>query len=144
MSSGFINTTAKALLDELIGGGAGSTWPVTIFIALSTADPTADGSGAIEPIGNGYARVSSAVFGDWSAATDGATGEADKTHTTTIAFPQASGGSWGTVAHYLIYDALTVGNLLHWGQLDNPVTINNGDDQRFEPGALVIRLKNIA
>lgn len=144
MSSGFLNTTAKALFDELLGSGAGAIWPANVHIGLSIADPGVDGSGVSEPVGNGYARVSSAKVADWSAATDGASGKVEKTHTTTIGFPQASGGSWGTASHFLIYDAATVGNLLHWGPLDNPVSINNGDDQRFDPGGLIVRMSNVA
>ncbi len=144
MSSGFLNTTAKALLDELLGSGSGTTWPATIYIGLSIADPTIDGSGVSEPVGNGYARVSSARVADWSAATDGASGKVDKTHTTTHAFPQATGGGWGTADHFLIWDALTTGNLLHWGALDNPVTINEDDDQRFNPGSMIVRQSNVA
>ncbi len=144
MSSGFLNTTAKALLDSLLGSGAGSTWPATVHISLSIVDPGVDGSGFSEPVGNGYARVTSSKTADWSAATDGAAGEVDKTHTTTIAFPQATGGGWGTAGHYGIHDAAGAGNLLHWGPLDNPVTININDDQRFNPGSLKVRQKNVA
>lgn len=144
MSSGFLNTTAKALLDSLLGSGSGATWPATVYLGLSIVDPGVDGSGVSEPVGNGYARVASGRVADWSAAADGASGQVDKTHTTTISFPQATGGGWGTVGHYLIWDALTGGNLLHWGPLDNPVTININDDQRFNPGTLKVRQSNVA
>lgn len=144
MASGFLNTTAKALLNELLGSGSGATWPATVYIGLSLTDPGITGSGESEPVGNGYARVASARVADWSAATDGASGQVDKTHTTTHAFPQASGGAWGNAGHFLVWDALTAGNLLHWGPLDNPVQINNGDDQRFTPGSLKVRLSNVA
>ena len=144
MASGFLNTTAKALLDELLGSGSGATWPATAHISLSIADPGIDGAGFSEPVGNGYARVASDRVNDWSAATDGASGQVDKTHTTTIGFPQAAGGAWGTASHFGIHDASGAGNLLHWGPLDNPVQINNGDDQRFTPGSLKVRQSNVA
>lgn len=144
MASGLLNTTAKALLNSLLGAGAGSTWPATVHIGLSIADPGVDGAGFAEPVGNGYARVSSNKTADWSAATDGGSGQVEKTHTTSILFPQASGGNWGTASHLGVFDAAGAGNLLHWAPLDNPVPINNGDDQRFNPGGLKVRLSNVA
>lgn len=143
MASGFLNTTAKALLDELLGAGAGATWPANVFISLSIADPTIDGSGFSEPVGNAYARVSSSKTADWSAATDGASGKVEKTHTTVITFPQAT-GSWGTAGWFGIHDAGGGGNLLHWGPLDTPVPININDDQRFNAGGLIVRASNVA
>lgn len=77
----------------------------TVYLALSTADPLDDGSGMAEPSGNGYAR---------QALTFGAASSRRVTQSGTVTFPQAS-GSWGTISHYAIFDAVSAGNLLAHG-----------------------------
>ena len=82
--------------------------PPTIYIALSTADPTDDGSGLAEPSGNGYAREAHAT---WNTAAARAI-----TNNGVITFTQAS-GPWGTITHYAIMDASSGGNMLAHGSL---------------------------
>ena len=43
----------------------------------------------------------------------------------TIYFPEAT-GSWGTCTHYLLFDKQTDGNLLAYGELQEPITPVNG------------------
>ena len=79
-----------------------------IFLALSTADFTEDGSGAAEPVGDNYARTNiSTMFGTVAASrvisNDGL-----------ITCPTAS-GDWGTITHWAIFDAITAGRLLCYG-----------------------------
>ncbi|RKY08024.1 MAG: hypothetical protein DRP56_04780, partial [Planctomycetota bacterium] len=94
------------LLDHVFGNG---TYTVpSIYIALSTADPTDDASGLAEPSGNGYARV---AHSSWNTAASRAID-----NNGTITFPQAT-GSWGTITHYAIFDAATAGNMLAHGSL---------------------------
>ena len=49
------------LSDHVMGVGA-YTPPATVYLGLSTADPTDDASGLAEPSGNGYARESIAFI----------------------------------------------------------------------------------
>lgn len=119
------------VLDHLFGKGAYT--PPTIYVALSTADPTDDGSGAAEPSGNGYARVETAGS-DWDASSGGATANANA-----ITFPEAS-GSWGTVTHFALYDAATNGNMLAHGALDSSEAISSGKTPRFAAGDLDVSL----
>lgn len=89
----------------------------TIYVGLSTANPTDDGSGLAEPSGNAYAR---------QAITLGAAASRRVTLSATVTFPQAT-GAWGTVTHWAIFDASTAGNMLAHGAL-NPaksVVANN-------------------
>ena len=51
---GFSDYWENKILDHIFGKG--SYTPPTIYVGLSTADPTDDGSGLAEPSGNGYAR----------------------------------------------------------------------------------------
>jgi len=49
---------SKTILSSFLGAllGKASVSYGTVYMALSTADPTVDGSGISEPSGNGYAR----------------------------------------------------------------------------------------
>jgi len=49
---GFSNYWENKILDHIFGKG--SYAPPTIYVGLSTADPTDDGSGLAEPSGNAY------------------------------------------------------------------------------------------
>ena len=82
----------------------------TLYLGLSTANPTDDNSGLAEPSGNAYARVT-VIESDWAAAVSGS-----KDNGETLTFPRAT-GSWGTVTHFAIFDAVTSGNMLIYGAL---------------------------
>lgn len=132
----FTNRTAKGLLDSLFGKtsvfGALATAP-TIHVGLSTTAPAEDGTNVTEPVGNGYARVATAA-GDWNTATDADPSVIDNANAVT--FPQAS-GSWGTVTHFVLFDAATAGNVLTSGALDTPRTPSDTTDPAsFAAGAL--------
>ena len=122
------------LLDHVFGNAAYSA-PATLYVGLSTADPTDDGSGIAEPSGGSYARV--AVTNNatnWPAASGGA-----KANGTAITFPQAT-GSWGTVTHFMIMDAASDGNMLAHAALDASKTVDSGDTLSFAIGELDITL----
>lgn len=113
-----------------IFGKASFTQP-TIWVGLSTADPTDDGSGLAEPVGNGYARIETAAS-DWAAWAAG-----EITNAAIIAFAAAS-GSWGTLSHVVLFDAKTAGNVLGSGALTTPTAITTGQAPRFPIGDLHI------
>jgi len=119
------------VLDHVTGKGA-YTSP-TVYVALSTADPTDDASGMAEPSGDAYARVETSAS-DWDASSGGATANA-----TAITFPEAT-GNWGTITHFALYDASTGGNMLMHGALDASRSITNGITPRFAIGELDITL----
>lgn len=120
------NYAEGAILDHIFGGTA-FTQP-TLYLAVSTADPTDDGSGAAEPSGNAYARVAT-VAGDWSR-TDNVTENANQ-----LAFPEAT-GSWGTLTHFMVYDAASGGNMIFHGALDVAKAITTNETLRFPAGNL--------
>jgi len=105
------------------------TAPTTVYVALFLTDPTDAGSGT-ECSGAAYARQS---------ATFGAPSNGVSTTTADIQFPQA-GGSWGTLTHFGIYDALTTGNLLYHGALTTSKTIDTGDVFKIASGSLTVTL----
>ena len=99
------------------------TKPAALHVSLHTADPTDAATGA-EVSGGSYARVQrDPLDANWTgaSATDGVTDNA-----AAITFP-APTASWGVVTHFGIWDAATAGNLLCFGALTTPKTINNGD-----------------
>src|SRR3990167_4174500 len=119
------------LLDHVLGAAA-YTAPATVYVALHTADPLDDGSGA-EVSGGSYARV--AVTNNatnWPAAASGA-----KAKGAAITFPEAT-ASWGTVTHFGIWDAATVGNLLYHGSLTVSKAVTTGDTPSFAVGDIDI------
>lgn len=127
----FGNFWENEILDHLFGKG--SYTPPTIYVALSTADPTDDASGIAEPSGNGYARVQTAGA-DWELAASGATQNANA-----ITYAAAT-GSWGTLTHFALYDALSGGNMLAHGSLGAPQAITTDQIPRFVAGDLDVTL----
>jgi hypothetical protein len=105
------------------------TSPSVVYLGLYTSDPT-DADTGTEVAGNGYAR---------QAITFGAPSNGVSTNSAVIEFPQAT-GSWGTVTHIGIEDALTAGNLLYHTPLDASKTIATGDVFRIAIGSLSVTL----
>lgn len=134
----FANNLENAILDALLGASA-SLLGSSVDIALSTANPGEDGTGIAEPSGAGYARVSVTNDGtEWGAAASG-----EKTNINVITFPQASGGNWGLISHWALYDS---GVMKLYGEIDDgagtptPRQVNDGDIFRFLAGKLRISL----
>lgn len=127
----FSDYLEDALLDHIVGKTS-LTMP-TAYVALSTADPLDNGSGMAEPSGNGYARVQTSGT-DWNAASGGSIDNVND-----ITFPEAT-GSWGTITHFAIFDAVTGGNMLVHGSLSASKSIDNGDTAKFAAGDLDITL----
>jgi hypothetical protein len=127
----FADYWENEILDHLFGKG--SYTPPTIYVGLSTADPTDDASGLAEPSGNSYARVATAGA-DWNVASGGAIANAND-----ITFPEAT-GSWGTITHFAIFDAASAGNMLAQGALNVSKSISSGDTAKFAAGDLDVTL----
>lgn len=121
------NTLENQILDHVLRNTA-YTSPTTVYLALSTADPTEAGSGMTEPSGNGYAR---------QAITFGAAAAGQIQNTSTHDFT-AAGGNWGTLTHFAIYDAVTAGNILYYGALDTARTINDTDTISFASASVTV------
>jgi hypothetical protein len=146
------NYLSKAFLDHMLGGwgatgptgataptGPGALLPevhVGLWKTAGSLNDAADGSAANEVNGVAYVRV--AVDNNstnWPTATGATT--AVKTNGIAIVFPQA-GSNWGTINQFGLLDAASTGNLLFWGDLTSPKTIDNGDTASFSAGALSI------
>ena len=117
-----VNYNEDRLLDMALGNGT----PATLYLGLSTADPTDDMSGLAEPSGGSYARVSITNNAtNFPASSGGA-----KSNGTAFDFPTAT-ASWGLCTHWFLSDASSAGNY-HWhGSLTSSITVDSGETVSF-------------
>ena len=111
---------ANNMLDSRFGSVAVAI-PATYYVGLSTTLPTNTGTNVTEPSGGLYARV--AVTNN--ATNFPAAAARSKSNGTVITFPTAS-ASWGTVTHFVLYDASTGGVFRAWGALAAAQAIASG------------------
>lgn len=119
----------KKLLDHSLGV-LSYTMPSTVYLALFTSDPTDTGVAGTEVSGNAYARQPIA-FSATTSGTGATSNSAD------VLFPSAT-GSWGTVTHIGLMDAVTAGNMLWYGQLTTSKAVGTSD--QFKMGATKLAL----
>ncbi len=120
----------EAIHDHWLGNQAYSA-PANVFVALFTTATDIDGGGT-EVTGGSYARVSVTNNNtNWpDADTNGA-----KSNGIIIQFATPT-VAWGTVTHFAIFDALTVGNMLAQGALAQSEVISIGTDVKIPIGDL--------
>jgi hypothetical protein len=124
----FTNYLENKLLDHVLRNVT-YTSPTTAYVGLFTDAPDDTGAGT-EVSGGSYARVSVSV----TTASAGAV-----TSSANVTFPQAT-GSWGTISHLAIFDALTSGNMLMYTELTTSKVIGNGDIFQISSGNLSVTL----
>ena len=133
----FSDYLEAAILNSVFRATAFPAEPTNVYIALFTAAPS-DSGGGTEVSGNAYARKTISTAGGTAFSAPGVGGE---THNVAEqAFAAASGGNWGTVTHFGIFDAVSGGNLLFHGALTASKVVNDGDVFRFVASALSITL----
>lgn len=131
--AGLSQYAQQELLDHILKTGA-YTPPTNIYVALFTAPPS-DTGGGTEVVGGNYGRI---VCNGWDAATAASPSLAHNTAAINFATPSAG---WGLVTHFALFDAISGGtNLLGWGALGTPKTINSGDTVSFAAGALDVTM----
>jgi hypothetical protein len=106
------------------------TSPTTVYAGLFTSDPTDAGSGT-EVSGGSYARKAITFAAPSNGVTTNSAAACE--------FDQAT-GSWGTITHFGIFDALTSGNLLYHGALTTSKTIASGDVFKFATSSVTVTL----
>ena len=118
------------LLDHLFKGAATPALSAlsTVYVALHTAVPS-DPSAGTEVTGSSYARQAVAAAG-WTRTGSSISNNAE------VAFPAVTGSAYTTVG-WMLYDALSSGNALYWGDTTS-TTMNVGDVPRFAIGALTV------
>ena len=110
------------VLDHFLGTTE-SSFVTQKYLALHTANPAEDGSGAEVANSNNYSRQ---AINFNSASSGSATNTGDVSFT-------ASGGAFGTVSHFGIWDNSShgAGNLIYYGALTASKTIADGDTIKF-------------
>lgn len=125
----FSNYLETKVLDHVFGGTA-YTAPSTLYLALHTANPDEDATGAeVSTSGTAYARTAVAF------TTTGNT----TSNTSAVEFSTAT-ANFGTVSHVGVWDASTGGNMLAYAALTSSKTIETGDVFRVPAGDLDITL----
>jgi hypothetical protein len=129
------NYLENKVLDHVLTATA-YTQPSTRYLALFTntsgnaAANLEAGTLTDEISGNSYTRKT-VTF----AAASGGTSATNAT----VTFDAAT-GNWGTITHVAVMDASTSGNVLFWGAVTTPKTIENGDTFQVSSGNLTISL----
>jgi len=118
------NYLENKILDHVLSTTS-YTMPSDAYVSLHTADPTEAGTGT-EVSGGSYARQSAA----FNAATGGSTSNS--------ALIQFSNMPTATVTHFGIWDAVTGGNILLYGELSSSKSVTAGDTIAFNAGTLTI------
>jgi hypothetical protein len=121
------NTFETRTLQWLFTTGS-PTRPTAWYIGLFTTAP-GETNGGTEISGNAYAReaVTFTVSGN------------EATNNAAIEWATAT-GSWGTITHIAVFDALTSGNMIAYASLTASKTIETGDVFRIPAGDLDITL----
>lgn len=126
----FLNLVAG----NVFGSKKSPAVPEKYYLGLSSTAPNAEGSGATEPAsGTGYARVELTTL---SAPTNGVV-----TNTAAIDFAEST-AEWGTMTHFVIYDALTDGNLLMYGELSASRRVEAATIMTIKIGSLNLSVVN--
>jgi len=119
--------THKKVLDHALKTASYSP-PATIYVGLSTADPTETGGGWADPTYTGYARKSIA-FGAASARAIA--------QNALVTFDQCTAGS-STVTHWGLWDQASGGNLMAHGALSASKSIVAGNTPSLASGQVTV------
>lgn len=110
--------------------------PSEYYIGLSSTAPNISGGNVTEPLSNsGYKRVK---LENLSEPADGVI-----TNEQTISFDEST-ANWGTMSHFVIYDALEAGNLLMYDTLSTPRNVEAATIVTIKANSLTLTLSNPA
>lgn len=131
-----MNTTyfLNLVSGNVFGSKKSPAIPEKYYLGLSSTAPSLDGSGVTEPgDGTGYARVELTSL---SAPINGAV-----TNSSAIDFAEST-AEWGTMTHFVIYDALSEGNLLMYGELSASRKVEADTIMTIKLGSLNLSVVN--
>lgn len=110
--------------------------PSEYYIGLSSTAPNISGGNVTEPLSNsGYKRVK---LENLSEPADGVI-----TNEQAISFDEST-ANWGTMSHFIIYDALEAGNLLMYDTLSTPRNVEAATIVTIKANSLTLTLSNPA
>lgn len=129
-----VSSRESALLEHLCGVTA-LTFE-SLWLALSTTEPTVAGGNFTEPGDTGYARqeLSTLPFVVSGAA------PAVFSNDTLIDFGTAEGSAWGEIVAFGFFNASSSGDLVLYGAITPSQDVGPADTVRFPIDAIAVRL----
>ena len=128
----FLNITAGNLFRTKMD----TPIPEEMWIGLSTTAPNVNGTNVTEPAASaGYARLKLDMLSEPAVGV--------VTNTSSIEFNEST-ASWGTVTHFVIFDAQNGGNLLQYGALSTPRSVEAATIMTIKTGYLNLSVQNPA
>ncbi|RKY08075.1 MAG: hypothetical protein DRP65_09585 [Planctomycetota bacterium] len=111
----------------------------TIYVGLSSTEPTSTGGNVTEPSGGAYARVQTAAS-DWNSAT--AADPSETTNANEIAFAEATADwlSGADLGWAVFYSAASGGTFLGFGACAIARSVFSGDIAKFKAGEISVTL----
>lgn len=131
-----MNTTyfLNLVAGNVFGSKKSPTIPEKYYLGLSSTAPSSDGNGVTEPSsGAGYARVELTSL---STPVEGVV-----TNSSAIDFAEST-AEWGTMTHFVIYDAPSDGNLLMYGELSASRRVEAATIMTIKIGSLNLSVVN--
>lgn len=131
-----MNTThfLNVVAGNLFGTKTSPPIPTEYWIGLSTTAPNINGTNVTEPTSStGYTRMKLDMLSAPSAGV--------VTNTSNIEFNEST-ASWGTITHFVIYDAQNGGNLLQYGALSTPRSVEPATLMSIKSGYLNLSVQN--
>jgi hypothetical protein len=123
------NALENSVLNHVLGGPDYAR-PATVFLALYTTAPS-DSGGGVEVSAADYARLSITNNAtNFPAASGGA-----KSNGVDLVFAEAT-NAWGLVIAWALFDAVSSGNMLYWGDFTQTQTIGVGAAAKVKAGDL--------
>jgi hypothetical protein len=108
--------------------------PQRYYLGLSSTEPTLAGGNVTEPgTGTGYARIE---LDSLSEPDNGGI-----VNSGSIDFNEST-AAWGTMTHFVIFDAMTGGNLLMYGKLSTSRTVEAATIMTIKAGSLNLSVVN--
>ena len=132
-----LTTTGAAKLRDALGQDSAYTIGATVYVALHSGDPGADGSANEIETASGYARAAIAAPGEIDQYSDGEARGIENN----VAVDYTASGSWPAVSHVSLCENESGGDHIAAYALDTTRTnIIAGDIPRWRPGELRFEL----
>lgn len=130
-----ISTYQANKVNDYLFGGTSFSPSSTYYIGLSTTAISASGTGATEPSGGAYARVSVANNKtNFTTSTGGIV-----KNNIQIEFPEST-AAWGTITYVFISDSSAGGNILYYDSLTTPRTVQSATILLFAINSMSIQI----
>lgn len=140
----FSNYLERAAMNHILAQGRAQTFtpPANLYVALFTSSGGLENNTAgeqTEVSGGSYARQHLDGSANYFVAIAPGAADGATSNFADIVWPTAT-GDWGNVTHVAIMDSGSSGNVLIWGALTSPKTIETGDQFKISANNLTLTL----